>query len=517
VSLRVDLYKVQVVNITPAPAQQECFKQNIHHSLIYLLDSRLPHDNSAVWGLALDVACMIVEHKQELRPSEEYSDAPRLLRLPLAHVDATTFLDALTLVAAHLLDKKFVQGLVESMQIHLVWDLLKRTEQRMHSDREQEDDQDYDEKQYLQFQLVLSQALADMTALPLYNDKYDSEHPFIQSLYSQTLPSSSPSPIAPAACLILGNLIQSDRDAYTLIPHVPIRNLFTHISRSNDAAFLNAACGLLRHLATPMENRERYFADPTYLTSTQHLYTNISLEQVQMAGLALTRQMLASMQSRLLSAILSHDNNTNINNNDNFLTTILSSYQSTTSTSVKFEVSRLAVSFLRTLQVSSSPSSSTTTIPSEEEEDVANLPSPHQTNLTKTAQEQLFDTPVNLPSILDPLIFTIKHTPEANMMAIQAEAWLGLNLAARLSGGAIKVGDAFSRDEDLFALYCLRLGGGGGGAISNDERPNWLVEKERDNAVLLGAELIKAGDVDEGVKRKFKTVLDERGIHVGAG
>jgi hypothetical protein len=441
---------------------------------------------------------MIVEHKQKLKPTEDYTDfganAPRLLRLPLAEVDATAFLDALTLVAAHLLDKNFVHALVEHKQIEHVWKLLKRTEHRMLSDRETEDEEDYDEKQYLQFLLVLSQGLADMTALPLYNEKYDTSDTFIQSLYSQTIPASanptSRSPIAPAACLILGNLIISDEAAISLAPHVPIKDLFAEISRSNDSAFLNAASGLLRHLSTPMQNRERYFSNTEYLQSTQHLYTDISLEQVQMGGLALTRQILANMKSRLV-AILSEANN-------NFLSTLLTTYQTTTSTSVKLEMSRLAVSFFRTLQVSSATVSEVET--GEEE-----------------ATRALFDTPVNAASIFDPLIFSIKHAAEPGIIAIQAEAWLGLNLAARLPYGAVKVSNAFSEDEALFTLFVSRLGGqvsANDGEVK-DSRPEWLKEKERDNAVLLAAELIKAGDVEESIKDKFRNALREREIRIG--
>ncbi|KAI4745624.1 hypothetical protein E4T50_03998 [Aureobasidium sp. EXF-12298] len=480
------------------PAQEECFQQNIHQSLVYCLDTRFSAEDG-VWGLALDLTCMIVEHKQKLKPTDDYPDfeanAPRLLRLPLAEVDATAFLDALTLVAAHLLDKNFVQALVEHKQIESVWKLLKRTEHRMLSDREAEDNEDYDEKQYLQFQLVLSQGLADMTALPLYNEKYDTSDTFIQSLYSQTIPAAadptSRSPIAPTACLILGNLITSDEAAISLAPHVPIKDLFVELGRSYDSAFLNAASGLLRHLSTPMQNRERYFADPEYLQSTKHLYTDISLEQVQMGGLALARQMLASMKSRLVATLS--------NANNDFLSTLLTTYQNTTSTSVKLEMSRLAVSFFRTLQASSA---TVAEIESGEEE----------------ATKALFDTPVNTPSILDPLIFSIKHAAEPGIIGIQAEAWLGLNLAARLPYGANKVGNAFAEDEALFALFVSRLGGQASQAVDSEEvkdsRPEWLKEKERDNAVLLAAELIKAEDVDEGIKEKFRTVLREREIRI---
>ena len=443
---------------------------------------------------------MIVEHKQKLKPTEDYPDfeanAPRLLRLPLAEVDATAFLDALTLVAAHLLDKNFVQALVENKQIEHVWKLLKRTEHRMLSDRETEDEEDYDEKQYLQFQLVLSQGLADMTALPLYNENYDTSDTFIQSLYSQTIPATadptSRSPIAPAACLILGNLIISDEAAISLAPHIPIKDLFAELGRSNDSAFLNAASGLLRHLSTPLQNRERYFADPEYLQSIKHLYTDISLEQVQMGGLALTRQMLANMKSRLVATLSDYNNG--------FLSTLLTTYQNTTSTSLKLEMSRLAVSFFRTLQASSATVSE---IESGEEE----------------ATKALFDTPVNTPSILDPLIFSIKHAAEPGIIGIQAEAWLGFNLAARLPYGAVKVGNVFSEDEALFELFVARLGGQAAQAVDGEEakdsRPEWLKEKERDNAVLLAAELIKAEDVEESVKEKFRTALREREIRIG--
>jgi hypothetical protein len=239
-----------------------------------------------------------------------------------------------------------------------------------------------------------------------------------------------------------------------------------------------------------MQNRERYFADPSYLHSTAHLYTDISLEQVQMGGLALTRQILANMKARLVATLSNASNN-------NFLSTLLTTFDTTTSTSVKLEMSRLAVSFFRTLQVSSATVSE---IETGEEE----------------AIKALFDTPVNTSSILDPLIFAIKHAAEPNIIAIQAEAWLGLNLAARLPYGAAKVGNAFSEDETLFALFVSRLGGQyvNEGEVK-DSRPEWLKEKERDNAVLLAAELIKTGDVDEGVKDKFRGALREREIRIG--
>lgn len=330
-----------------------------------------------------------------------------------------------------------------------------------------------------------------MSSLPLFNERYDSSEAFIKLLIPQTVPSSTDSqarsPLPPAACLVLGNLITSDDVAISLAPEIPIHELFTHLGHSNDTAFLNAASGLLRHLATPKHNRERHFADAEYVRLTQHLYTDISLEQVQVGGLALARQILVAMKVQLITLLTSANNE--------FLSTLLSTYRDTTSTAVKLELTRLIVGILRTLQPSSRPE-----------------------NQEGAATEALFDVPVNVPSPLEPLFFTIKHTPEPGIVAIQAEAWLGLNLAARLKGGAVKVASTISEDDDLVALFSSRLAGDDeqsslkDGEEVKDSRPLWLKEKERDNTVLLCAELLKDENIEESVKDKLRGVLEERNI-----
>lgn len=131
------------------------------------------------------------------------------------------------------------------------------------------------------------------------------------------------------------------------------------------------------------------------------------------------------------------------------------------------------------------------------------------------ALKNLFDAPVNVPGVLAPLVFAITHKSERAIEAIQAEAWLGLNFAVRLPFGAEKVGQVFD-DEKLFGLYCSHLAGGSvesnGDEEAKDERPQWLKEKQRDNAVLLGVEIVKAEGVDQGVKEKFRRLLKERDV-----
>lgn len=79
---------------------------------------------------------------------------------------------------------------------------------------------------------------------------------------------------------------------------VKIDKLIEHLGISNDGVFLNAAAGLLRHLAVPLKNREAFFGRPEYIGDIAHLYTDVSLEQVQVGGLQLTRQIITGIPDR---------------------------------------------------------------------------------------------------------------------------------------------------------------------------------------------------------------------------
>ena len=70
------------------------------------------------------------------------------------------------------------------------------------------------------------------------------------------------------------------------------------MGKSNNGVFLNAAAGLLRHLAIPLTNRETLFGQGNHLRNVAQLYADDSLEQVQIAGLQLTRQVITGMPQR---------------------------------------------------------------------------------------------------------------------------------------------------------------------------------------------------------------------------
>lgn len=156
------------------------------------------------------------------------------------------------------------------------------------------------DRQYLN---AFAQSLADLSSLSDFNDNYTIEDVFTQDLGKRCIPSDSPesqtSILPGCACLLLGNLAISDDISTALLPDiVSIDQLLQQLGKSSESIFLNAAAGLLRHLAVPLKNREAYFDSPQLLQQIAHLYTDVTLEQVQIAGLQLTRQILTAMPER---------------------------------------------------------------------------------------------------------------------------------------------------------------------------------------------------------------------------
>lgn len=107
---------------------------------------------------------------------------------------------------------------------------------------------------------------------------------------------------------MLGNLAVTDNVSTALASGmISINELLQHLGKSNESVFLNAAAGLLRHLAIPQKSRELFFGSPEHLEHVSHLYTHVTLEQVQLAGLQLTRQILMGMPERTQRLVLQQD------------------------------------------------------------------------------------------------------------------------------------------------------------------------------------------------------------------
>lgn len=148
-----------------------------------------------------------------------------------------------------------------------------------------------------------------MSSSDAFNKQYSVDDQFIKDLCAACIPTESDdqqrSMTAGCACLILGNLAITDDVSTALVPDmIDVRMLFQKLGTSSETIFLNAAAGLLRHLATPMTNRELYFGDAEFLQQVAHLYTEATLDQVQTGGLQLIRQMISNIPERAEGMIL---------------------------------------------------------------------------------------------------------------------------------------------------------------------------------------------------------------------
>lgn len=157
----------------------------------------------------------------------------------------------------------------------------------------------------------------------------------------------------------------------------------------------------------------------------------------------------------------------------------------------KLEVARLLCALLRTLQ-------------------------------SRKAEAKSFETSLRalekMPNVLSPFMFAIKQAPNPGVMTAQAEAWLGLNLFARGPDGARIVAEEVDGEDEVLELLRNRIkkGNGDGGVAgqSEDNRPDWVKDKERDNAVLLMHDICRAENVSEKVRGKVRGLLDEAAIRV---
>lgn len=130
------------------------------------------------------------------------------------------------------------------------------------------------------------------------------------------------------------------------------------------------------------------------------------------------------------------------------------------------------------------------------------------------------------PDILAPLFFSVKQAPSPGVINVQAEAWLAFNLFARLPGGSGVLATEASEDGEVFSLLSRRITKKEEGVVAirsqdngsteqnEDTRPEWVREKERDNAILLIHDLLKAEDVNRDIKARLEALLKETEIRV---
>ncbi|KAK5277745.1 hypothetical protein LTR16_009401, partial [Cryomyces antarcticus] len=105
--------------------------------------------------------------------------------------------------------------------------------------------------------------LSDLASTPGFRGEYNIGHPFLSDLVHVLL---SVELIAPGrwhllqptgACLVLGNLAQTDEICIRMVEELQIHKPLVHIlGNTSDARLSHAAAGFLKQLARPTENEE---------------------------------------------------------------------------------------------------------------------------------------------------------------------------------------------------------------------------------------------------------------------
>lgn len=132
--------------------QQQALEQNIDKAVIgYVHTRKWTESDEALLSITAALLASLIEHKPQVRPSEDYiqDSISDILRLPsIKHWDSDAFLEVLQVVCGYLQDEQFVQQTVEYKQVHLVWGVLVLTEaMRRKADDEDDEDEDEDEEE----------------------------------------------------------------------------------------------------------------------------------------------------------------------------------------------------------------------------------------------------------------------------------------------------------------------------------------------------------------------------------
>lgn len=447
-----------------------------------------------------------------------------------------------------------------------------------------------------------------MSAAPEFSVHYPPTDPFVHILVTSVLPkprSGAGPATTPAvtACLVLANLATTDAAATALAEQLPLSVLLGALPTvDDDMGWRFAAAGLLRHLATPAATAELFPArfeervmpairlyEALSSSRTEHGDVQVMAggvagaatssssptpsqsltEPVQIAALALLRALLVQRTIDVLAAV------------PHILSAVLAPQTSTTTSevppAVRVESARLVAALIRAAALDGGKArpepDADANAHTGQETDTDGLPGPPLAQTLLGAENER-------EAILAPLAFVIRSAAAAAAAAAasttaspasadvpgavdaaeaagqngpaaaaEAEAWLALNLYARLDVPAAGAVDGARRsgastvaallfpppttnasdtdtptatdsNSDLAAALEKRLhlgvtlayGEGKGEAALPQGGAASRARQQRDNAVVLALDLLRARDVSDGAKGRVRDMLERAGV-----
>jgi hypothetical protein len=305
--------------------------------------------------------------------------------------------------------------------------------------------------------MKVQQALSDVSALPLFADRYP-----LDSSLSGTLKLWLEAPeyqFQACSCVILGNLARSDEICKIMVYDLELHKPLISILQSNvRGSVLHAALGFLKNLAIAVENRS-YLGDAGIVPALSRLWAFDTVPQVQFAATSLARLITVSSTSnvsRLLDFLPPDQDSPR--QKKTYLSLLLSLFNKTDSKPAKTEIGRTVASICRTIKPGGCGESA-------------------EANIT----ERVFSLHED---IANPIMVMISQT---EWPVVRSEGWFALALMTSHPQGALAVADCLN-NADIYQLLESNIRVKRPESASDESRLQQ--SKDRDNTIILVKELL---------------------------
>ncbi|KAF2488033.1 hypothetical protein BDY17DRAFT_22883 [Neohortaea acidophila] len=280
-------------------AQQQCFEEHIHHSLIRLCSSRAVVDGSEK-SLFIELLFWICSHMQPDRDTLPTNVLPELVALPNLHkgtLDPEDFAFLVETCLLFLREPAVKRDLVAHKLVKDVWQMLQMNEETVIMLHDNEDDR----RLLAPLTTAIIWILSDLAASTEFAATYPVGDQWLQNVVVVTIYAAdvthedfqSTIRLVDAACQIMGNRLWAvsepvDTDSEHQIGGL-FRPLLAILTTSQDVELLHSAAGLLIQLARLYaEVRESVGADPESQSIIQKL-CNHGMPQLKQDGIALLK------------------------------------------------------------------------------------------------------------------------------------------------------------------------------------------------------------------------------------
>ncbi|PTU20209.1 hypothetical protein P175DRAFT_0439815 [Aspergillus ochraceoroseus IBT 24754] len=467
------------------PAQSQLAANQIVYILLKLVEDDGFGDNEALLDYVYELIELVGEQEQGIESSPE-GTIPLLIAVALNTRSKSTisqFCCLTNCLAAYLEKERFQTICVSKLMVADVLLVLR------HSQSLNPEISSTEESQAVtQSRLKINQALSEVSASPLFAERYPLDSPLAEMLKSWLATTKDQLQIC--ACIMLGNLARSDAVCEAMVRDLKIHEELIGILNSNArGAVLHSALGFLKNLAIASDNR-LYLGRAGIVPAISHLWGYETVPQVQLAATSIARQLIISSVeniSRLLDQPPSASSSGNITPDADtdknpaecsptYLSLLLALFEKTDSTPIKTEIGRIVASICRTLvRESREQSAQATSL-------LGSLFSKHE-------------------GVALPVGAMVTQT---QWPVVRSEAWFALALMASSKPGASAVVYCLQK-IDGFVLIKQILSAEGPGSDAEIDKVQWA--KDRDNMIILVQELLR-NDPDT-LPDSWKTTIQE--------